>query len=313
LIGDRNQPSVPSAAESFIKNSKVELDFEEEEIQKITKESESVRTFRLKWLKKFGASNYRETLKGCVIEVADDATLILRPNSRYIAKSLASYCTPMLLDGSPFVQVHIFQQEGDLVFDKWFGMERSREGVSPENDGRELIGCLDLMTAPIFQSLPKTPEIIQEAVEEFPEEACGLAGEVGENSSVTTETQMLRRKLRQSLPKNQLSSWLENIEVEGVSQGGTVVVTFEDELAVGWCRSQFSNEILQSAKTLWGWVDRLLIRERSGDAMQYSIENPSRKSENVENKSTLEQAIQSLLMVANQPQDCQPMKMARIY
>jgi len=102
-IGDRNPSPASSACESFVKNSKIELTSEEEAIQTLGNEPEHVRAFRLKWLNKFGASNYRDCIKDCAIEVGDDTTLILRPNSRYNAKSIASYWTPALLMGSPFV------------------------------------------------------------------------------------------------------------------------------------------------------------------------------------------------------------------
>ena len=310
-IGDRNPSPASSACESFVKNSKIELTSEEETIQTLGNEPEHVRAFRLKWLNKFGASNYRDCLKDCTIEVGDGATLILRPSSRYNAKSIASYWTPTLLMGGPFVRVHIFQQEGDLVFDKWFGTEQSREGVSPENEGVEVKGCLDLTAAPISQSLPETTEVVNvdAAIEKLPEEVQAFGdAESGGDIPVTPETQMLRKKLRQALPPNYFPTWLGSIEVEGISQDGKIVVTLEDSLAVGWCRSRFSKEIFQSVASLWNGVNRLVIREKEGDATQSSIENPSKKPENVEEKSTFEQAIRSLLMVANQPQTCPLMK-----
>jgi hypothetical protein len=303
-IGDRNPSSMPSACESFVKNSKIEIVSEQEAIQKSTDESELVRVFRLKWLNQFGASNYRECLKDCTIAVGDDATLILRPSSRYKAKSIASYWTPTLLVGSPFTKIHVIQQEGDHVFDKWFGLEPSREGGLPKNEAVNVkfFDDLDLTDEPIAQSLPESTNSVEiEAVnEKSPEEVIDFSTEdVGGRIPITLETQILRRKLKEFLPKNQFPTWLENIEVEGVWQDGTVVVTLEDALAVGWCRSRFSNEIFQSVSSLWKDVSRLIIRQKADDRVPLSVENSPKISEPVEEKSTLEQAIQSFLSVCS--------------
>jgi hypothetical protein len=255
-----------------------------------------VRAFRLKWLNKFGAKNYRECLKDCAIEAGGDATLILRPSSRYNAKSIASYWTSTLLVDSPFTKVHVVQQEADLVFDKWFLLEQSREEAPPEHDGVEVKLTANLKAEPIFQPLPETTDFVEDEIEKLPEKVVNFEDEKsGVVISVTPETQMLRKKLRESLPKNQFPIWLSTIEVEGISQDGKIVVTLEDPLAVGWCRSRFSNEIFQVVATLWNGLDSLVIRQKVGDTLPLSVENPSKISEHVEEKSTLAQAIQSLL------------------
>jgi len=180
--------------------------------------------------------------------------------------------------------------------------------VSPENDGFELKACLDLTVAPISQSVPETTEIVEDVIEKSPEEVQAFKDEEsGGEVSVTPETQIFRKKLRQALPPNQFPTWLGSIEVEGISQDGKIVVTLEDSLAVGWCRSRFSGEIFQAAASLWRGVNRLVIREKEGDATQSSIENPSKKPENVEEKSRFEQAIQSFLSV------CPPRRAEEIF
>lgn len=300
-IGDRRPSAVPSAAESFLKNSKIELHSEEEAIQQTTDESELVREFRLKWLNKFGASTYRECLKDCAIEVGDDATLILRPSSRYNAKSISSYWTPTLLVASPFTKAHIVQHEGDLVFDKWFLLEPGREGTLPEHEGLGVKASSDLTAAPMAMSLPEVTNIVAAAIEKPSQEP--LPCEAKESgvvvTQVTSETRMLRKKLREALPKNQFPTWLGSIEVEEVARDGSVIVTFEDSFAVGWSRSRFSKEIFQSAVSLWKGVNKLIIRQKVGDTIPLPVETPPKISEHVEEKSTLEQAIQSFLSVCS--------------
>ena len=301
-IGDRRPSSVPSACESFIKNSKIEIASEEEVIEKSVDEPELVREFRLKWLNKFGASNYQECLKDCAIDVEGDATLHLRPSSRYNAKSIASYWTPTLLVASPFTKVHIIQQEGDLVFDKWFGLEPRREGRLPHNEVEEVRVSADLTTGEqVAQSLPESTNIIEHVNEKSSEEprACESEQSGAVVVQVTSETQMLRKKLRESMPNNHFPTWLGGIEVEEVGRDGAVIVTFEDSFAVGWSRSRFSKEIFQSAASLWKGVNKLIIRQKAGDTVPFPIEKISKKSENVAEKSILEQAIKSFLSVCS--------------
>jgi hypothetical protein len=290
----------PSAVESFVKNSKIEIATEEEIIQKAENDPEAVRTFRLKWLNKFGASNYRECLKDCAIEVGDAATIILRPSSRYKARSIASYWTPMLLVDSPFLKVHVIQQEGDLVFDKWFLSEQSREGGLPENESAQVETLADLTAAPISRSLPETTDIVEAVIEKSPKKAL-LPFEEEESRVVTVsvETQILRKKLMEILPHNGFPTWLENIEVESVGLDGLVVVTLEDSLSAEWCRSRFSGEIFESATSVWSCVNKLIIRRKQSDTRAISVENLPKISESMGVKSTLEQAIESLLSVCS--------------
>ena len=300
-IGDRRPSTVPSAAESFLKNSKIELHSEEEAIQQTTDESELVREFRLKWLNKFGASTYRECLKDCAIEVGDDATLILRPSSRYNAKSISSYWTPTLLVASPFTKAHVVQHEGDLVFDKWFLLEPGREGTLPEHEGLGVKASSDVTAEPMAMSLPEVTNIVAAVIEKPSVEP--LPCEAKESgvvvTQVTSETRMLRKKLRESMPHNQFPTWLGSIEVEEVARDGSVIVTFDDSFAVGWSRSRFSKEIFQSAASLWKGVNKLIIRQKVGDTIPLPVETSPKISEHVEEKSALEQAIQSFLSVCS--------------
>jgi len=136
-IGDRNPPSIASACEAFIKNSKMEMVLEEEEIRNKSDEPELVRAFRLKWLNKFGANNYRELLADCVIEMGDNHTLILHPTTRYKAKWLAGYNLGCLLSQS-ISKVHIIQREGDLSFEHWYLKDDSLAKSSHSHDKTKL-------------------------------------------------------------------------------------------------------------------------------------------------------------------------------
>lgn len=158
----------------------------------------------------------------------------------------------------------------------------------------------DLGGAPAPSTLPEPTKIAEAFIEKstkkvpsFEDEGSGVAAQV------TLETQMLRKKLRQALPPSQFPSWLSTIEVEGISQDGKIVVTLGDSLAVEWCRSRFSKEIFQSAESIWSGVNSLVIREKVSDNIPLSLDKLPKKSENILEKSTLEQAIQSFLSVCS--------------
>jgi hypothetical protein len=118
---------------------------------------------------------------------------------------------------------------------------------------------------------------------------------------ISEETQALRTKLRYTIPPKQFPSWLWDIEVEGVRQDGTIVVTFEDQLIVDYCMVRFNKEIFQSATSLWKDVNRVVISQKLANGVS-SVEKPLEVLENIKEKSILEQALQSLLSV------CSPIK-----
>ena len=172
----------------------------------------------------------------------------------------------------------------------------SEDGMLPENEEKRNNFSAGLMVAPTLPTLLGPTEIAEAVIEKS---SIGVPDFEDEEPwggvQATPETQMLRKKLRQVLPPNQFPSWLSTFEVEGISQGGKIVVTLEDSFAVDWCRSRFSKEIFQSAKSIWSGLDSLVIREKVGDNISLSLENVPKKSEDAPEKSTLEQAIQSLL------------------
>ncbi len=298
-IGDRNPLSAVSAAGVFFNNSKIDIAREAEEIQQETDEAQSVKAFRLKWLNKLGASNYRECFKTCVIEVSDETTLILRPSSRYTAKLISSWWVQALLDDSPFKRVNIVQKEGELVFDKWFGESQRREELPPAPEHKTVAvkapGALNA-AAPIVLPLPEITEDMKVFTGRSPEEGEAFEGEQPKAvEPVSAETQILREKLRQILPPHQFPGWLGAIEVDPMGKDGKIVVTFKDPLAVEWCRLRLSQEIFQVAASLWKGVNRLVIRQKEGDTVDLFVENFPQKSENVKQKMSLEQGIQSLV------------------
>jgi hypothetical protein len=113
------------------------------------------------------------------------------------------------------------------------------------------------------------------------------------------ETQALRTKLRNIIPPQQFPGWLSDIEVEDIGQEGTIVVTFRDQLIVDYCIARFSQEILQSATSLWEEVNKVDIRQKLALGVCL-VEKPLKPSENVEKtegKSMLEKVVHSLLPV----------------
>eukprot|EP01099_Mayorella_cantabrigiensis_P001910 TRINITY_DN1830_c0_g1_i14.p1 TRINITY_DN1830_c0_g1~~TRINITY_DN1830_c0_g1_i14.p1 ORF type:complete len:404 (-),score=19.61 TRINITY_DN1830_c0_g1_i14:2717-3928(-) len=298
-IGDRNPLPTMSAAGVFVNNSKIEIACEAEVIQQATDEPQPVKEFRLKWLNQFGVGNYRECLKGTALKVEEDTTLTLLPSSRYTAKLISSCWVAALLDDSPFRRANIIQQEGGLVFDKWFGEHQRAEDLPPEPQHKTVAikapGDLNA-GAPIVLPLPEITEDMKSFTGRPREEEEAFEGEQPEAvEPVSAETQVLREKLRQIFPSHQFPGWLGAIEVDPIGKDGKIVVTFKDPLAVEWCSLRFSQEIFQTAASLWEGVNRLVIRQKEGDTLDLFVENFSQKSENVKQKMSLEQGIQSLV------------------
>jgi len=149
---------------------------------------------------------------------------------------------------------------------------------------------------PGYQSLKKDADFLTNMV--------GCEGEGGASKEetlpeVSLETKELRAKLRNTIPSQQFPKWLADIEVEGIKQDGTIVVTFEDQLIVDYCNVRFSQDILLSATSLWKNANRLIIRQKLSDTAHSLVENPLKISENVRAKPGFEQAIQSMLSVCS--------------
>ena len=113
---------------------------------------------------------------------------------------------------------------------------------------------------------------------------------------VSLETQTLRTKLRNTIPPKQFPSWLGSIEVEDIEEDGTVVVTFEDQHIVDYCKVRFSQEILLCATSLWKDINKIAIRQKLANGAYSSVENPL---ENSQEKSTIGQALQSLMLIGS--------------
>ena len=105
------------------------------------------------------------------------------------------------------------------------------------------------------------------------------------------ETSMLREKLRNTIPPQQFPSWLGSIEVEGIGQDGTIVVTFDDQLTADYARKRFFQEILQSATKLWGYIADLVIQGEPDNLLSH------KRTGNLEidEETLIELAIKSLM------------------
>eukprot|EP01099_Mayorella_cantabrigiensis_P001909 TRINITY_DN1830_c0_g1_i12.p4 TRINITY_DN1830_c0_g1~~TRINITY_DN1830_c0_g1_i12.p4 ORF type:complete len:173 (-),score=21.12 TRINITY_DN1830_c0_g1_i12:2695-3213(-) len=150
--------------------------------------------------------------------------------------------------------------------------------------------------APVSLPLSEITEDMKAFTGRSPKEGETFEGEQPEGiAPAGPETGIFREKLRQVLHPGRFPDWLGAIEVDLIGKDGKIVVTFKDPLAVEWCSLRFSQEIFQTAASLWEGVNRLVIRQKEGDTLDLFVENFSQKSENVKQKMSLEQGIQSLV------------------
>ena len=111
---------------------------------------------------------------------------------------------------------------------------------------------------------------------------------------VSLETEELRTKLRNTIPSKQFPSWLGDI-----GEDGTIVVAFEEQHIVDYCKVRFSQEILLSATSLWKDINKVAIRQKLAKGAYSPVENPLKNSENVQEKSMIGQALQSLMLIGS--------------
>ena len=147
-----------------------------------------------------------------------------------------------------------------------------------------------------YESIKKDADFLMNMVESKRE---GAASKDMPLPKASLETKALRSKLRNDIPFKQFPGWLEDIELEGVKQDGTVVVTFEDELIVDYCKVRFSQEILLSATSLWKNINKVAIRQRLSNGASSAVEKLLKNSENTQEKSTIAQALQSLKSIGS--------------
>ena len=144
---------------------------------------------------------------------------------------------------------------------------------------------------PGYKSLKEDADFLMNMVE------CKGKGAFSKDKSlpeVSLETRMLRTKLTNTIPPKQFPSWLGSVGVEDIGEDGTIVVAFDDQYIVDYCKVRFSQEIIQSATSLWKDVNKVVVRHKLTDDPYSSVEKTLKKPENVQGKSRFEQALQSL-------------------
>jgi hypothetical protein len=277
-IGDRNRKLTPEELEEKEKQleeqkkakeleQQVSLQALEEEIKDSSTEPDSVKNFRIKWLRRFGEKKYRELLADCEMKLGEKETnLTIQPRERIIAIRLESDWNPEFLSGQPFKRVQIYHCVPDvmgkpLIFDRWFG------DICDIEEG----------------------ETIEQGWEGSINPANGFDESPDEKQSA--ETNQLRASLKAHIPIKPYPVWLDEIKVRTINPDGVLVVTFKDKLASDYARIRFSEGILKSAVELWNEVAGLIIHEES-DYLSVQDED---KYSGIDEKTLEEQAIQSLI------------------
>ncbi len=246
-IGDRDRKLTPEELEEKekqLEEQKKAKELEkqrsllalEEEIKNSSDEPDSVKNFRIKWLRSFGEKNYREFLADCEIKLGEKETdLIIQPRERIKAIKLESHWNTELLLDQPFKRVKIYHCITDLmgkplVFDRWFGDFEEVKAVE-QGKGKNVA-----------------------YTEDFDKSIC---------ESQNDETNQLRANLKENIPEKEYPVWLDGIKVQTLKPDGILVVTFRDRLTSDYARIKFSEKIIKSAVELWGEVSGLIIHEES--------------------------------------------------
>ena len=257
-------------------------------------EAQKIKDFRTLCLQTAGTATYISHFKNLAIEFKDDGEIILSSSHKFGADLLERTCYSHLRlilqksakDSKRITILAPGETIGRLVERERGGgtipavapvsmledvppgepsmEETASEDVTlPKNENKRNRISSDLIVAPTTPTLLEPTEISEAVIEKSTQRVRDFEDDESRvGVLVTSETQILRKKLRQALSPNQFPSWLSTIEVEGISQDGKIVVTLEDSLAVGWCRFRFSREIFQSAESIWSGVNSLVIREK---------------------------------------------------
>lgn len=250
-------------------------------------ETQEIKDFRILCLQTVGTAKYISYFKNLNIEFREEGGIALISPHKFAADDLERNCYSylrLILQGlGESLKIITILAPGETV---------GRLVVRERGGG----------------NIPALPRVL---TVEYPlQEEPSVEETVSEDNTlpqISSKTQALRQKLKKVIPTNQFPSWLGKVEVETIDHDGTVVVTLEDPLAVGWCRSRFNHEIFQSVTSLWSGVNRLVIRQKEAKPALSSVENSPTTPKRVEKKSTLEQAIQSFLSV------CSPMTTAEMF
>ncbi len=264
-IGDRTPKAILSS----------QSDLEEEILT--SEETQETKDFRALCLQTVGNASYISNFKNLTIEFREEREITLiaphKFGADYLERTYYSYLRVIL------------QGLGENA--------RKISILAPgETKGRLIELDKEMQTLPNSLSVSTVEHSISD---ELPTQEITQQDEP--LSEVSLETQALRENLRNTIPPQQFPSWLAEIEVEDIRQDGTVIVAFEDQLAVDWCRSRFVQEILQSATSLWKDVSKLIIRKKLRNLIPLPVEKTLEFSENGRERSRLEEAIQSFQSV----------------
>lgn len=308
-IGDRTPKAIlPS-----------QVDLQEEILN--SEESQEIKDFRTLCLQTVGNANYISNFKKLNIEFREEGEIALIAPHKFGADFLEQNCYSylrLILEGleGHITRITILapgEVRGRLIERKNEGRtppepsveypsdeEFSMEEIIPTNRHLPEVSLKDMLEG--TQNLPEYEPIKQDAdflanLNGYGEE--GVAFKDIPSLEISLKTKELRDQLKKNMLPRQFPTWLGGIEVEEVGRDGAVVVALEDSFAVEWCRSRFSKEVFEAAATLWKGVNKLIIRQKESRAVLLPIEDMQKKSDNLAQKPTLEQAIQSLLSVCS--------------
>lgn len=228
----------------------------EEEISQ-TSEAQEIKDFRVLCLKTVGNAKYISYFKNLIIEfprkLQGEGGITLMAPHKFAADDLErncySYLRLILQDlGEKSSHITILapgEERGRLV-------ERERGGGASQK----------LLSTSIDE-----PFMIEEfsAVEAVPEE------KTPQEDSL--ETKALRAQLKKNIPPKLFPEWLLGIKVEGITGKGVLILTFKDHFKATWCKRRFSQQILHSAREIWGEDYVLEIHGEGSDSGDDSSEH----------------------------------------
>jgi hypothetical protein len=237
-------------------------------------EVQEIKDFRVLCLKTVGNAKYISYFNNMMIEfpseLQGEGGIILMAPHKFAADDLERNCYSylrLILQNIEEKTSHITilspgEERGRLV-------ERERGGGVPQK-----LLTSSTVESPMMAELP--------AVEVVSEEKTQL--------EISLETKALRAQLKKNIPPKLFPGWLAEIKVQGITGEGVLILTFDDHFKTTWCKRRFSQQILQSARELWGGDYVLEIQEELVDSLDNSDENAC----GLDKTSMFYKAIQSL-------------------
>lgn len=247
----------------------------QEEIEVLDEELE-IKDFRAKCLKIVGHCTYHAWFRKLKIEKREEGCLaLIAPHAfhaDYLERNYDTYLKIILEKLEKTITCFSIFASGEPKEKCTIERERLAEKVAP----KEKVLKNDNAAKKPYKATTKIRTLIFEKT----------------LKSISPETQALREKLKRFIPLYQLSSWLNQIEVEDIRSDGTLIITLQDSFAVKYCKNQFSQEILWAAKILWDYVKVLVIKSRLIESFQAITDK--KEPENQKNFS-FEETLQSFI------------------